>query len=152
MIDDLPRDEAERLLSLTKFGDPSTGWGRRHETVNSAKCAFGVTDADGRRIHGITARLSVRYGRRPPFRRFVFGIYHCQHQRDRRAYQLEIFQGSRPITDLHRNPHEHVGRDRIAGEAEWAGFSYASALLLFCKKTNLTLTCVLPDASIPESK
>ena len=92
MIDDLPRDEAERLLSLTKFGDPSSGWGKRQETLGSAKCVFGLTDADGRRIPGISARLSVKYGRRPPFRRFVFGIYHYQHQRDRRAYQLEIFK------------------------------------------------------------
>jgi hypothetical protein len=152
MIDDLPRDEAERLLSLTKFGDPSTGWNKRKEAVSLAKCVFGMTDADGRRIQGMTARLSVRYGRRPSFRRFVFGIYHCQNRSDRRAYQLEIVQSSRTITDLHQTPHEHVGRDRIAGSAEWSGFSYASALQLFCQKTHLTLTCVLPDPSVPESK
>jgi len=152
MIDDLPRDEAERLLSLTKFGDPSTGWNKHKEAVSLAKCVFGMTDADGRRIQGMTAQLSVRYGRRPPFRRFVFGMYHAQNKSDRRAYQLEIVQGSRPITDPHRYSHEHVGRDRIAGLAEWSGFNYASALRLFCKKTNLTLTCVLPDPSVPESK
>jgi hypothetical protein len=131
MIDDLPRDEAERLLSLTKFGDPSTGWRKRQETVSSAKCVFGVTDAHGSSIQGISARLSVRYGRRPPFRRFVFGIYHGQHQRDRRAYQLEIFQGSRPITDLHRiltNMSAVIGlRAKLSGPASTTRARYCSS-------------------------
>ena len=35
---------------------------------------------------------------------------------------------------------------------KWSAISFAGALLLFCKKTNLTLTCVLPDPSVPESK
>ena len=85
MIDDLPRDEAERLLSLIKFGDPSTGWRRRQQTVSWAKCEFGVTDAEGRRIQGITADLSVRYGRRPHLKQFLFSMDHSQHRGNRRA-------------------------------------------------------------------
>ena len=152
MIDDLPRDEAERLLSLIKFGDPSTGWRRRQQTVSWAKCEFGVTDAEGRRIQGITADLSVRYGRRPHLKQFLFSMYYSQHRGNRRAYQLDVFQSGRRPADAHRHPHEHVGRDRLAGHAEWSAVSFAGALLLFCRKTNLTLTCVLPDPSVPESK
>ena len=118
MIDDLPRDEAERLLSLTKFGDPSTGWRRRQQTISWAKCEFGVTDAEGRRIRGITADLSVRYGRRPHLKQFLFSMYYSQHRGNRRAYQLDVFQSGRRPADVHRRPHEHVGRDRLAGHAE----------------------------------
>jgi hypothetical protein len=152
MIDDLPRDEAERLLGLTKFGDPSTGWRRRQQTVSWAKYEFGVTHAEGRRIQGITADLSVRYGRRPHLKQFLFSMYYSQHRGNRRAYQLDVFQSDRRPVDAHQHPHEHVGRDRLAGHAEWCAISFAGALLLFCRKTNLTLTCVLPDPSVPESK
>jgi hypothetical protein len=92
MIDDLPRDEAERLLSLTKFGDPSTGWRRRQQSVSWAKCEVGVTDAKGRRIQGITADLSVRYGRRPHLKQFLFSMYSSQHRGNRRAYSSTSFK------------------------------------------------------------
>jgi hypothetical protein len=152
MIDDLPRDEVERLLSLTKFGDSSTGWRRRQHTVNWAKCEFGVTDAEGKRIQDIAADLSVRYCHRPHLKQFLFSMYCSQHRGNRRAYQLDVFQSGRRPVGGYQHPHEHVGRDRLAGHAEWSAISFTSALLLFCRKTNLTLSCVLPDPSVPESK
>lgn len=144
MIDDLPSDEAREIIALIKFGDPGA-WDWSSELSGTANCAFGVTDRDGKRIQGVTADLLVKYGQRPPSSHFLFTIYKQEFKARRRVYQLDILQNGRKKVDPHRMSHEHVGRERIPGEAPWQQFSFDDTLKLFCTRTNLSLSSDLDD-------
>ncbi|MBN3738969.1 MULTISPECIES: hypothetical protein [Burkholderia] len=144
MVDDLPSDEARAIIALIKFGEPGE-WDWSPELWGTANCAFGVTDHDGKRIQGVTADLLVKYGQRPPSSHFLFTIYKQEFKARRRVYQLDLLQNGRKKVDPHRVSHEHIGRDRIAGEAAWQKYGYEDALKLFCTRTNLTLSGELPD-------
>jgi hypothetical protein len=148
MIDDLPRDEAEALLELIKFGDPSGGWDSARELAGVANCAFRVTDSDGKRIQGVTVDLLIKYGQRPPSTHYLFTVFKFEYGGLRRVYQLDVLQNGRKMRDAHSMPHEHIGRDRVAGDVAWATIKYDEALGLFCSRTNLTLISDLPDPSV----
>jgi hypothetical protein len=132
MIDDLPSDEAKKILELIKYGDPSDGWDWAPEVVGVANCAFGVTDEDGKRIQGVSADLLIKYGQRPPSVHFLFTIYRQEYRARRRVYQLDVLQNGRKKVDPHRASQEHIGRDRVAGEKAWQQLTYDDALSLFC--------------------
>ncbi|GAB2878932.1 hypothetical protein GCM10027093_12900 [Paraburkholderia jirisanensis] len=145
MIDDLATDEAEELLAKIKFGDPGIGWDWAQELAGVTNCAFGVTDADGLGIRGVTADLLVKYGVRPPSVHFRFTIFKLEYKTKRRAYQLDILQNGRKRLDPHRAPHEHIGRRKQSGDPCWLSYTYDDALKLFCSRTNLSLASELSD-------
>jgi hypothetical protein len=139
----MDESEGRKLAGIPKCGEPRDQWAQ--ERPNTLTNTFGVTDELGQTIKGLHAEFEVFISPRLGLARFVFSLKRFELGRIERAYQLHINcrQGIR-ATD-HGYSHEHYGVPRFNADASWANASFEDAVKMFCTRTNLTLTGVMPD-------
>lgn len=78
-------------------------------------------------------------------RRFVFSVFKREKYGLEIVYQLDVTQSARPLKDMHRKPHEHMGVRRTVGAADWREWGYDEVLAYFCEQTHI----VFDDAPVP---
>ena len=64
-----------------------------------------------------------------------------------RVYQLDIEQFHKQPKNTHDLPHEHLGDNRIRGEATWSSWTFSEVLQYFTKRTKIVFQ---PPVKHPE--
>ncbi len=72
--------------------------------------------------------------------RYVFSVFLLNQFSAERVYQLEVNHALREPKDTHRKSHEHIGDQRLNGQASWQHWGYDEVLAHFCAQTNITFT------------
>lgn len=135
--------EGRELAAIPKHGEPRSVWSQ--EKVNVMTNAFGLLDAEGKTIKGMTAEFDVFISPNLGQIKMVFSLKRYKFGVTDRAYQLEInLRKSLRPTD-HAYSHEHYGEPGFKADATWAHSSFDDAVQRFCSNTTLTLTDTMPD-------
>jgi hypothetical protein len=141
---DLPAAEARSMLSNKSLCECDGEWSLLITQPGTFTIQAGLTDADGvgRQMEVSlnfrrSAKTGILYYKFTVFKRHPYGL--------ERVYQLDIVQSRRPIKDVHKRSHEHMGDCRIDGNASWDNWSFDDVLLYFCQQTNIDFSPPPPD-------
>lgn len=139
----MTEEEGRELAAIPKQGEPRSAWSQ--DKGNTLTNAFGVLDASGKTIKGVTAEFDVFISPNLGQIKMVFSLKRYNLGATDRAYQLEVNlrKDLRP-TD-HAYSHEHYGEKTFKADTSWAHSSFQDAVNRFCTNTNLTLTDTMPD-------
>lgn len=88
---------------------------------------------------GLTVKLEYVITPKAHLRTWQFGVFKAQLGSPSRVYQLTITSAKKPIKDLHRLSHEHMGDCRSEAQPQWSGWTFEQALTYFCSRTNITI-------------
>lgn len=139
----MTEEEGRELAGIPKKGEPRSTW--IQEKGNTLTNAFGLLDADGKTIKGLTAEFDVFISPNLGQIKMVFSLKRYNLGVTDRAYQLEV----NPRKDLritdHAYSHEHYGEETFKADTTWANCSFQDAVKRFCTNTNLTFTDTMPD-------
>jgi len=141
----LTEDEARRLMTLPKFGDPIGSWTQMRGHPGTATNAFGVLDIDGAAIRGLQIEFLIFRQPRLAVDRLTFTLRLFELGRLQRVYQQEINPRPRLRPADHAYSHEHIGPLRLTASPNWSTLSFPLAVRRFCEACNLTLSEPLPD-------
>lgn len=107
-----------------------------------------VASAGVMRADGSSARLIVELiytkTHRAKETKYRFTVFRREAWGNDPAYQLHIAQSAQAKKHLHSQPHEHVGTERVIGDAAWSEWGYDEVLNLFCRRTNITFQPLPP--------
>jgi hypothetical protein len=92
----------------------------------------------------VSVKMMYKVGRKTRMKHYLFTIFRRETYGLERIYQLEVTQSVRPIKDLHKRSHEHMGDSRTIGDAGWDKWSYDEVLARFCQMTNLSFAPTPP--------
>lgn len=137
--------EAWVAMAIAKHGEPTDQWTQTRGRPHSVSQAFGLVDADGATITGLTVEFIVYTGKQVKHNKYIFTLWRQDLGGLDRVYQQEIVHraGLRP-TD-HAYSHEHIGDRRDTAIPAWGALNFRDAVERFCTRCNLTLTETLPD-------
>lgn len=132
--------EARSLLAYPTYTVGKLGWIRSPHHPETFLLATGLVDEDGAQVH---LQIELRFSFiGPALRRYVFTVFKTEKYGPEIVYQLDVTQSPRPIKDVHKRSHEHIGRTRIGGSAEWMKWRYDQVLAFFCEQTNIVFDVV----------
>ncbi len=130
--------DGRQLAGIYKRGEPREQWSQ--DRPNTLTNSFGVVDALGKSIKGMTVEFEVLVSPLLGEARFVFTLRQIDLKLAERAYQLHVNKRHGvKITD-HTRTHEHYGETRFNADKTWENLSFEEAVARFCQMTNLTLT------------
>lgn len=144
MLSDIPEDEARQLLAIPSICPGADPWVPREKPLFGFDAGAGLIDLDGN-PRGLYVEMAVSRGRRSQLPHYRFSVYKTGRPHMARVYQLEVTQLPRLPADKHQWPHEHIGRARNIGNADWLRWSYHDALRHFQAATNITFDPTLSD-------
>lgn len=138
--------EAKALLAGPLYCLDAGPWGTERITPDTLNLSAGLVN-DLRLSSGLYVKLQYRHSHQRKIKKYIFTVFKW-NQIDRvRLYQLQVIQTPKPIRDVHRRSHEHLGDCRTIGELPWESWSYPEVLAYFCERTNI---CFVPVPEHPE--
>lgn len=78
-------------------------------------------------------------------KKYKFTLFRRQPFALERVYELQVNIFNKPMHDAHQKSHEHIGRLRVTGGANWTAWRYDDVVAYFCSQTNITFNPHLPD-------
>jgi len=136
-------DEARSLLANPLMCEDYSEWEPWNLQPTSKVLTAGLLREDGS-----SARLIVEliYTRTHKTRetKYRFTVFRREAWGNDPAYQLHITQSANAKKHQHAQPHEHVGTERVIGDASWCEWGYDEVLDLFCQRTNISFRPLPP--------
>lgn len=143
----IPEADARALLKRTLHCEDCGEWRPHKVQPGTRVLGIGAVDAEGVGV-GMYVELIYRHGFRTNMTTYLFTLFKRHPYGKERVYQLEVTQAPRPVKDLHKQSHEHMGAARSIGSASWATWAYDEVLAYFCAQANVKF---IPVPSDPES-
>lgn len=140
--------EAEAIALLVgpntcvEIGD----WEQLKQQPGTCVCRAGVLDQEGVAI-GLIVELLHRRTQKTRSIKYKFTVFKQEAWGLERVYQLDIEQFHKQPKNTHDLPHEHLGDNRIRGEATWSSWTFSEALQYFTKRTKIVFQ---PPVKHPE--
>lgn len=143
----LSREEAEAFLALPKWsGSMPEAWRQDKSHAGLHVLEFGVLDADGARIRGLSVRFGITLMKRTGLKAHQLTLFSSHGFSPERCYDIQTSgrHGLRPGD--HDFPHEHVGHARaLPDNPAWGNIAFPEMLERFCARCTLQLTEPIPD-------
>ena len=142
----LQENEAKALLTKPLFCEDLGDWMPIKKSNFIHEIESGLLDEDGiaTKLH---LKLHYFYNPTTKVKNYVFSVYNKTPYGLEVVYQLDIFQTSRYIKDLHKLPHEHIGNKRLTLDEAFKNCNFTVALNHFLSQTNITIS---GDVDSPE--
>lgn len=142
-INDLDTEDAIALFSVPRTCQDMGDWIPEKQQANTWTASCGVLNQDGSSA-GLLVELFFRKSSKTGTAWYKFTVFKRHIWGPERAYQLDIEQFTKRIS-IHDQPHEHFGKDRIAGDPAWASWSFEQGLQRFCERTKISFTPPVED-------
>lgn len=142
----ISEEEARSLISRPLFCEEIGAWSPLKVQPGTVSCGVGVIGASGESVR-MYVELIYRVTQKTKITTYLFTLFNRKAHGKERVYQLEVTQTPKPLKDLHRLSHEHMGSLRTLGGVDWNGWEYDDILAHFCTVTNITFK---PKPSHPE--
>lgn len=135
----LQENEAKALLTKPLFCEDLGDWIPTKKSNFIHEIESGLLDEDGiaTKLH---LKLHYFYNPTTKVKNYVFSVYNKTPYALEVVYQLDIFQTSRYIKDLHKLPHEHIGSKRLTLDEAFKNCNFTVALNHFLSQTNITIS------------
>ena len=134
---DVPEHEAVSLLSTPKTCLESPDWVPMRKQPDTLEVSVGVLDQDEARTT-LLVSLKYRNSRKTGIKIHIFTVFQREPGGLKRVYQLDVRQFRKALSDAHKAPHEHFGRDvRVQGSPLWSKWAFNDILKHFSKRTNI---------------
>ena len=145
-MNNLQENEARALLTKPLFCEDLGDWMPIRKSLFIHEIESGLIDEDGiaTKLH---LKLHYFYNPSTKVKNYLFSMYNKTPYGLERVYQLDIFQTSRDIKDLHKRPHEHIGNKRLTLDEAFKNCNFTVALNHFLSQTNITIS---GDVDSPE--
>ncbi|MCF8186671.1 MAG: hypothetical protein K9J03_02335 [Candidatus Methylopumilus sp.] len=133
---DLSRNEAEKILALTKECPESAFNNTGHGKQSYPLMSVGII-VNGEYKRSLTVELMCRMTARPNRTSVKFTIFKMEHGIRKRVYQLDVFIPPVCTIGSHNWPHEHIGHDREFFDKNYPA-NFDACIEYFSKKTNIS--------------
>ncbi len=136
-------EEARSYLASPLICEDCPDWEPWNLQPTSVAITAGVLKENGSGARLIVELIYTRTHKAKEIK-YRFTVFRREPWGNDPVYQLHIAQSAGAKKHLHSHPHEHVGTDRLAGDAVWAEWGYDEVLNLFCRRTNITFRPLPP--------
>lgn len=142
-LDELPRAEAEELLSEPLYCEDAGDWSTDKFKPDTQTIDCGLVNADGENT-GLTVRVKYRLSPKTKIREFSFTVFKRELNYTPRVYSLDIKSSPKRLPD-HDIPHEQWGDKRVNEKQDWADWTFLQVLQYFEAQTKITFRPTIVD-------
>lgn len=142
-LSDLPKIEAEELLSEPLFCDDAGNWVTDKCKPDTQTISCGLVNADGENT-GLIVRVKYRFSPKTRIKEFSFAVFKRELSATPRVYSLDIKSSPKRLPD-HDIPHEQWGDERTTEKKDWADWTFSEVLRYFEAQTKITFRPPVAD-------